>query len=407
MGISNLLNLSVSTASVPYFPLSFSLQKALIYEPRVIDEDALQQAPAAACEVVDPDGLLNQLRFLRSMNVDGVMVDCWWGIVEAHINGYFKWCVSLSSSYRFGEFSDVAFRVVADDCVTSYSGTGIVHCAPAFGEDDYRVCLENQIIHKGENLVMAVDDDGCFTERVIDFIGQYVKEADKDIIQAVKARIDKSKLVKSGSFTHSYPFCWRSDTPFINRAVPADHEKACTIPDKEIKEHDEKEKDTSEDTEQREHDQDDKYCDVTHHFSQNKPPRTLEDSVVELFHQEDVHHQMLCLPEKVKERLSNSDDYQSFLMCIAEYCTKSITRAQLQSRVNSLLGAYPDIVEEVNEFIDRSEKTRSLWSHGHLPGVIKGNHGGKDGNSDGDEMEKNSSAINENCSDNYCSQGSI
>lgn len=48
----------------------------------------------------------------------------------------------------FKEFSDVAFRVVADDYVTSDSGTGIVHCAPAFGEDDYRVCMENQIIHK-------------------------------------------------------------------------------------------------------------------------------------------------------------------------------------------------------------------------------------------------------------------
>ncbi|XP_023756284.1 isoleucine--tRNA ligase, cytoplasmic [Lactuca sativa] len=118
----------------------------------------------------------------------------------------------------FKEFSDVAFRVVADDYVTSDSGTGIVHCAPAFGEDDYRVCMENQIIHKGENLVMAVDDDGCFTERVTDFSGRYVKEADKDIIQAVK---DKGRLVKSGSFTHSYPFCWRSDTPLIYRAVPS------------------------------------------------------------------------------------------------------------------------------------------------------------------------------------------
>ncbi|CAI9267499.1 unnamed protein product [Lactuca saligna] len=125
------------------------------------------------------------------------------------------------------------------------------------------------------------------------------------------------------------------------------HEKACTIPDKEIKEH-------------------------------------------------DVHAQMLCLREKVKERLSNSDDYQSFLKCIAEYCTKSITRPQLQSRVNSLLGVYLDIVEEANEFIDHSEKTRSLWSHGHLPGVIQGNNEVKDGNSDEDEIEKNSSAIKEN-----------
>lgn len=74
------------------------------------------------------------------------------------------------------------------------------------------------------------------------------------------------------------------DDMFPDQPDP-NHETACTIPDKEIKEHGEKEKDTSEDTKQREHDQDDKYCDVTHHFSQNKPPRTLEDSVAELFHQ--------------------------------------------------------------------------------------------------------------------------
>lgn len=48
----------------------------------------------------------------------------------------------------FKDFSDTAFRVVADDYVTSDSGSGIVHCAPAFGEDDYRVCIENQIINK-------------------------------------------------------------------------------------------------------------------------------------------------------------------------------------------------------------------------------------------------------------------
>ncbi|KAK3043535.1 hypothetical protein RJ639_002114 [Escallonia herrerae] len=89
----------------------------------------------------------------------------------------------------FMDFSDVAFRVVSDDYVTADSGTGIVHCAPAFGEDDYRVCLQYQIINKGENLVVAVDDDGCFTERITDFSGRYVKDADKDIIQAVKARL--------------------------------------------------------------------------------------------------------------------------------------------------------------------------------------------------------------------------
>lgn len=118
----------------------------------------------------------------------------------------------------FMEFSDVAFKVVSDNYVTDDTGTGIVHCAPAFGEDDYRVCVENKIINKGENLIVAVDDDGCFTGKITDFSGRYVKDADKDIIEAVKKL---GRLIKSGSFTHSYPFCWRSDTPLIYRAVPS------------------------------------------------------------------------------------------------------------------------------------------------------------------------------------------
>ncbi|WJX44971.1 isoleucine--tRNA ligase [Trifolium repens] len=117
----------------------------------------------------------------------------------------------------FTELSDTAFRVVADNYVTDDSGTGIVHCAPAFGEDDFRVCIDNQIISK-DKLIVAVDDDGCFTEKITDFSGCYIKQADKDIIEAVKA---KGRLVKSGAFTHSYPYCWRSDTPLIYRAVPS------------------------------------------------------------------------------------------------------------------------------------------------------------------------------------------
>ncbi|KAL4373845.1 hypothetical protein AHAS_Ahas05G0122500 [Arachis hypogaea] len=117
----------------------------------------------------------------------------------------------------FIELSDTAFRVVSDNYVTDDSGTGIVHCAPAFGEDDFRVCIENHILNK-DNLTVAVDDDGCFTEKITDFSGCYIKDADKDIIEAVKA---KGRLVKQGTFTHSYPFCWRSGTPLIYRAVPS------------------------------------------------------------------------------------------------------------------------------------------------------------------------------------------
>ncbi|GJZ69507.1 paired amphipathic helix protein Sin3-like protein 3, partial [Tanacetum coccineum] len=139
----------------------------------------------------------------------------------------------------------------------------------------------------------------------------------------------------------------------VERPEP-DHEKRSIMADKELSRHDEKETDTSEDTEIREHHTDDKDCDETH--TKQILDRTLEDSVAELFHQ-DLHGQMLCLREKVKERLSNSEDYQAFLKCIEQYCTDNITRPQLQVQVNSLLGAYADLVEEVNEFIDRSEKT--------------------------------------------------
>ncbi|MCL7025555.1 hypothetical protein MKW94_001011 [Papaver nudicaule] len=116
------------------------------------------------------------------------------------------------------EVSDSAFTVVADSYVSDDSGTGVVHCAPAFGEEDYRVCLANQIVPKGEKLIVAVDDDGCFKKEVSHFHGRYVKEADKDIISAVR---DKGRLVKHQTFTHSYPFCYRSGTPLIYRAVPS------------------------------------------------------------------------------------------------------------------------------------------------------------------------------------------
>ncbi|TYI11232.1 hypothetical protein ES332_A09G197200v1 [Gossypium tomentosum] len=61
-------------------------------------------------------------------------------------------------------------------CIHAYdNGTGIVHCAPAFGEDDYRVCIENQIINKGENLIVAVDDDGCLSGKITGFNGRFAR----------------------------------------------------------------------------------------------------------------------------------------------------------------------------------------------------------------------------------------
>uniref|UniRef100_A0ACB8EHH4 Uncharacterized protein n=1 Tax=Sphaerodactylus townsendi TaxID=933632 RepID=A0ACB8EHH4_9SAUR len=111
-----------------------------------------------------------------------------------------------------------AFTVVTDSYVKEEEGTGVVHQAPYFGADDYRVCMDFNIIQKDSVPVCPVDASGCFTAEVTDFAGQYVKDADKNIIKNLK---EHGRLIHSGSFKHSYPFCWRSDTPLIYKAVPS------------------------------------------------------------------------------------------------------------------------------------------------------------------------------------------
>ena len=97
-----------------------------------------------------------------------------------------------------------AFRVIHADYVTDDSGTGIVHQAPAFGEEDYNACATNGIIKRDEEILCPVDGAGKFTQAVKDFAGRYVKEADRDIIANLKAR---GRLVKQAQLVHSYPFC--------------------------------------------------------------------------------------------------------------------------------------------------------------------------------------------------------
>uniref|UniRef100_A0A7S2FMG0 isoleucine--tRNA ligase n=1 Tax=Haptolina brevifila TaxID=156173 RepID=A0A7S2FMG0_9EUKA len=109
------------------------------------------------------------------------------------------------------------FQVITGDFVTSDAGTGIVHCAPAFGEEDYKACLANGVIRKGDPLVCPLDANGRFTDEVPEFKGRFVKDADKDIIKLLKSN---GRLVNAGQIKHQYPFCWRSDTPLIYRAVP-------------------------------------------------------------------------------------------------------------------------------------------------------------------------------------------
>jgi isoleucyl-tRNA synthetase len=115
----------------------------------------------------------------------------------------------------FSYFADKAeagaFRVIAAEHVATDAGTGIVHMAPAFGEEDFVACKAARL-----PIVNPVDDDGRFTSEVPDFQGRSVKEADPAIIAALKAN---GQLFAHATITHSYPFCYRSDTPLIYRAV--------------------------------------------------------------------------------------------------------------------------------------------------------------------------------------------
>jgi isoleucyl-tRNA synthetase len=104
-----------------------------------------------------------------------------------------------------------AFRTWTADYVSIADGTGIVHTAPGFGEDDYTLLRDTQV-----PTVCPVDAEGRFTEEVRDYAGLFVKEADKRIIEDLKAR---RVLVRQESYLHAYPHCWRCASPLIYRAI--------------------------------------------------------------------------------------------------------------------------------------------------------------------------------------------
>ena len=110
-----------------------------------------------------------------------------------------------------GSICPVAWRVVSADFVTVESGTGVVHQAPAFGEVDYQVLLDEQdrfAQGEGPDLICAVGPDGKFTSDAAEFQGRWVKEADKDICRDLRRR---DLLFHQEQYLHEYPFCWRAD----------------------------------------------------------------------------------------------------------------------------------------------------------------------------------------------------
>ncbi|MBO5926076.1 MAG: isoleucine--tRNA ligase [Clostridia bacterium] len=117
-----------------------------------------------------------------------------------------------------------AYICVLDDYVTMEDGTGIVHNAPAFGEDDSRVCSKY-----GVSFINLVDSRGKMTEECGKLAGVFVKDADKLIIEDLDSR---GLMFKVQDFTHSYPFCWRCNTPLIYYARSSWFVKTTAIKEK-------------------------------------------------------------------------------------------------------------------------------------------------------------------------------
>lgn len=131
--------------------------------------------------------------------MDGASLD---GIEYVPLFDYF-------SSHR----ANGCFKVIAEDFVTSADGSGVVHCAPGFGADDFDACARRKIIDVG-NVVCPVDDAGHLIDPVEDYKGMFFKDADPKIIQDLTAR---GRLLYEGICKHSYPHCWRTDSPLMYR----------------------------------------------------------------------------------------------------------------------------------------------------------------------------------------------
>ncbi len=113
--------------------------------------------------------------------------------------------------YFVGKLDKPAWKIIAADFVKTDEGTGVVHQAPAFGEEDFEA-----LKREGMAFVQPVDESGRFTRDVPDFEGKFVKDAEPEIIEQLER---DNALFRREDFRHSYPFCWRCSTPLLYYAI--------------------------------------------------------------------------------------------------------------------------------------------------------------------------------------------
>ncbi len=129
--------------------------------------------------------------------------------------------------YKFIEPKKKTWFIISGDFVSLGEGTGLVHIAPAFGQDDMEVAKKNNL-----EALMTVDLEGKFIKEVTPWAGKFVKDADPEIIEDLESR---QLLYKKEMYTHDYPFCWRCDAPLLYYAKLSWFIKMSLVKDRLIK----------------------------------------------------------------------------------------------------------------------------------------------------------------------------
>ncbi|MHA0855866.1 isoleucine--tRNA ligase [Paenibacillus sp. CMAA1364] len=185
--------------------------------------------PGHVALAVNPD-----MEYARVQQDDSIYIVAK-NLVDSVISGEHEVLSTLKGSELVGKTYDPPFTytqleksnvILGAKFVTDASGTGIVHMAPAHGEDDYRVCKENDI-----DFVNVVNLQGCYVDEVTELAGRFVKDCDIDIVKMLSER---GLLYSKEKYEHSYPFCWRCDTPLLYYAMDSWFIKTTAIKDQLI-----------------------------------------------------------------------------------------------------------------------------------------------------------------------------
>lgn len=133
----------------------------------------------------------------------------------------------------FEYYKERTFKVIMADFVDNTSGTGIVHLSPAHGQEDFDICIQKKIVSVEDvGKFCPIDENGYFTNPVVDFVGVKIFDAN---LQIIKKLYDEGKLVRRENYRHRYPHCWRTDTPLIQKAVSSFFIKVSALREKLVK----------------------------------------------------------------------------------------------------------------------------------------------------------------------------